>query len=160
MRVETPLLVLGPGPAALVASKVAGACGQPCLLVGHEVVSNDLAVQLDGRAVAVLARHGLVDVLRPHLLAADPMTIAPSDFEHVLKQHCVADLNVGVYDRMDVVERKVTGRSLRGVLTDGTSRWDLVADAWIDAGALPATLPAAIVTGAAAALDAIATLRS
>ncbi len=153
------MLVLGCGPAALVAAKVAGACAQPCLLVGHEIVSSDSPVELDETALAVLERYGLVDVLRPHLLATDPLTVAPSDFEHVLKQHCVADLNVGVYDGMEVVDRAVSGRSLRGVLTDGTSRWDLAADAWIDADALPVPLLAAIVKGAAAAVDTITTLR-
>jgi hypothetical protein len=160
MRVETPLLVLGRGPAAVVSAKVAGACGQPCLLVGHEVVSGDSPVELDATAVAVLEGYGLVDVLRPHLLALHPLTFAPSEFEHVLKQHCVADLNVGVYDGMEVVERTVSGRSLRGVLTDGTTRWDLVADAWIDASALPMSLPAAIIDGAAAVLDAITSMRT
>jgi hypothetical protein len=159
VRVETPLLVLGRGPAALVAAKVAGACGQPCVLVGHEIVGGDGPVELDDAAVAVLERHGLVDVLRPHLLASDPLTIVPSEFEHVLKHHCVADLNVSVYDRMEVIQRASTGRSLRGILTDGTVRWELAADAWIDAGALPVSLPAAIVDGAAAAVDAITTPR-
>ena len=160
MRIETPLLVLGRGPAAVVAAKVAGACGQPCLLVGHEIVSSDSPVELDENAVAVLARHGLVDVLRPHLLVSQPPTIAPSEFERVLKQHCVADLNVSVYDQMEVVERAATGRTLCGVLTDGASRWDLAADTWIDADALSvSSLPAAIVDGAAAAGDAIAVLR-
>ena len=112
MRVDTPLLVLGRGPAALVAAKVAGACGQPCLLVGHEVVGGDAPVGLDRSAVAVLEQHHLVDVLRPHLLAFDPLTVAPREFEEVLKQHCVADPNVGVYDRMELLERVVAGRTL------------------------------------------------
>ena len=122
-------------------------------------MSSDSHVELSGPAIAVLERHGLIDVLRPHVIASDPLTIAPSEFEHVLKQHCVADLNVAVYDRVEVVERTVSGRSLRGVLTDGTSRWDLVADTWIDADALPVSLPAAIIDGAAAALDTITKLR-
>jgi hypothetical protein len=160
MRVDTPLLVLGCGPAALVAAKVAGACGQPCLLVGHEVVGDDTPVRLDPAAVAVLDRHRLVDVLRPHLLAVDPLTITPRAFEEVVKQHCVADLNVGVYDRMELVDRTVTARCLRGVLTGGRSRWELTADAWIDADGLAASLPAAIRDGEAAALGAITALRS
>ena len=159
VRVETPLLVLGRGPAALVAAKVAGACGQPCLLVGHHIVSTDSPVRLDATAVAVLERYGLLDVLRPHLLTVDPLTISPRELERVLKQHCVADVNVGVYDGMEVVERAITGRSLRGVLTDGVARWDLVADSWIDADALPVWLSAAIRHGAAAAIDAITTLK-
>jgi hypothetical protein len=160
MRLETPLLVHGRGPAALVAAKVAGSCGQPCLLVGHEITSGDAPVELDATATDVLEQHGLVDVLRPHLLATDPLTVVPRDFEHVLKQHCVADLNVVVYDQFDIIELAVEGRSLRGLLSNGTSTWDLAADTWIDADALAGPLPAAIRLGAAAALDAIVALRS
>jgi hypothetical protein len=158
VRIDTPLLVLGPGPRALVAAKVAGASGQPCLLVGHEVTGGEVPVALEPAAVAVLVEHRLVDVLRPHLLAVDPLTIAPREFEEVVKQHCVADLNVGVYDRMGLVERTLHGRSLRGVLTDGRSRWEVVADTWIDACGPDASLSAAIVAGAAAAAEAIGVL--
>jgi hypothetical protein len=156
IRIETPLLVLGRGPAALVAAKLAGSWGQPCLLVGHEVLGGDAPEALDPTAVALLDEHGLLDVLRPHLHGSDPPTIAPRELEEVLKQHCVADLNVGVYDRMGLVERTVTGAALRGVLASGTSRWEVVADGWIDAEALPTSLSAAIAAGAAAASDAIA----
>ena len=155
MRVETPLLVLGRGPAALVAAKIAGACGQPCLLVGHEVTGGDGPVDLDPAAVGVLEEYGVLDVLRPHLLALHPPTVTPREFEDVLKQHCVADLNVSVYDRFDVVDRVITGRGLHGALSDGTSRWDLVADSWIDAAALAPSLPEAITAGAAAVRRAI-----
>jgi hypothetical protein len=160
MRVETPLLVLGRGPAALVAAKIAGACGQPCVLVGHEVTGGDGPVELDPAAVGVLEEHGVLDVLRPHLLARHPPTVAPREFEEVLKQHCVADLNVSVYDRFAIVDRVVTGRVLRGVLSDGRSRWELVADTWIDAAALAPALPDAITAGAAAARRAIDGARS
>ena len=159
MRIDTALLIVGRGPAALVAAKVAGGCGQPCLLVGHEIVGGDEPVELDPAAVAVLEQHGMLDVLRPHLLGVSPPTIATAEFEEAVKQFCVADLNVGVYDRMELVERTVDGRSVHGVLTDGRSRWDVVADAWIDATTLAVTLPAAITDGAAAALEAIATLQ-
>jgi hypothetical protein len=158
VRIDTPLLVLGRGPAALVAAKVAGASGQPCLLVGHEVTGGDAPVALEPGAVAVLVEHRLVDVLRPHLLAVDPLTISPREFEEVVKQHCVADLNVGVYDRMELVGGAVTGRSLRGVLTDGRSRWEVVADTWIEADEPATSLSAAIVAGASAAVEAIGVL--
>ena len=160
MRIVTPLLVLGSGPAGLVAAKVAGACGQPCLLVGHEITSDDAPVELDETAVGVLEEYGLLDVLRPHLLTTRPPTVVPCDFEHVLKQHCVADLNVNVYDRFGIVDRAVRGRALHGVLSDGTSRWELVADTWIDAGALAASMPAAIPAGAIAARSAMAARRT
>ena len=62
-------------------------------------------------------------------------------FEQVLKHHCVADMNVTVYDGMELVERvtvePATGDGVRGVLTDGRSRWDVSADAFVDAAELP-----------------------
>ena len=158
MRVDTPLLVVGRGPAALVVAKVAGACGQPCLLAGSEVSADDSPVVLTPDAVAVLEAHGLVDVLRPALHGLDPLTISPLVFTEIVKQHCVADVNVGVYDGVEVVDRVVDGRGVRGVLTDGTSRWELQADVFVDADGLPATLSEAITAGAGAALDAIGVL--
>jgi hypothetical protein len=155
VQIDTPLLVVGRGPAALVVAKVAAAYGMPCLLVGHEVVGDDAAVPIGADAYAELERHGLLDVLRPYLDAVDPPAIAPRAFEDVIKHHCVADLNVTVYDQVDVIERVPDGRGVRGVLTDATSRWDISADAFIDAAAMPSALPAAIMAGAAAALDAL-----
>jgi hypothetical protein len=154
MRIDTPLLVVGRGPAALVVAKLAGGYGMPCLLAGHEVVGGDEPVALDADAVGVLAHHGLLEVLRPYLTSLDPVTIAPRAFEEVIKHHCVADLNVTVYDDVDVIERVAAGTGLRGVLTDGTARWDLTADRFVDADPLPRALPTAITAGAAA-LEAI-----
>jgi len=48
-----------------------------------------------------------------------------------------------------------TPGGIEGVLTDGTSRWDLGADQFVDAGVLPAELSGAITAGAAAALAAL-----
>ena len=155
MRIDTPLLVVGQGPAALVVAKVAARCGLPCLLVGHDAVGDHEVVPLGADAVAALERHGALDILRPYLDVVDPPAIASLTFEEVLKQHCVADVNVTVYDRMTVVEREPVGAGLRGVLTDGRARWELAADAFVDASLLPNALPAAITSGAAAALDAV-----
>ena len=105
---------------------------------------------------AALEEQGLLDVLRPYLEATDPLTIAPRSFEEVIKHHCVADLNVTVYDEMAVVERVADGGGVRGVLTDGTSRWDVRADQFVDATSLPDKLAAAITAGTAAALQAVA----
>ena len=67
MLIDTPLLVVGRGPAALVVAKVAAGYGLACLLVGHEVTGGDSAVALDAGAVATLERHGVLDILRPYL---------------------------------------------------------------------------------------------
>jgi hypothetical protein len=156
MRIDTPLLVVGHGPAALVVAKVTAGCGTPCLLAGHEVTGADEPVPLGPAAVAALERHGLLDILRPYLTATDPVSIAPRDFEEVVKHHCVADLNVTVYDEVTVVDRAASGPGLRAVLTDGRSRWDLAAERFVDADGLPRTLPEAITEGAATALAALA----
>lgn len=150
MRIETPLLIVGRGAAALVVAKLAGGHGLPCMLAGHEVVGDDVPVALDADDVAVLTRHGLVAVLRPYFATLDPVTIAPRAFEEVVKHHCVADPNVTVYDDVEVIERVASGSGLRGVLTDGTSRWELTADCFVDADLLPSSLPAAVTAGAAA----------
>jgi hypothetical protein len=149
VRIDTPLLVVGRGPAALVVAKLAAGRGIPCLLAGHEVLGDDAPTELDDAAVEVLARHGVLDVLRPHLTALAPVTITTRDFEEVVKHHCVADLNVTVYDEVDVVDRQLGDDGGEAVLTDGTSRWELHADRFVDAGRLPSALAAAIVAGAA-----------
>jgi hypothetical protein len=155
MLIDTPLLVVGRGPAALVVAKVAAAYGLPCLLVGHETTGSDQQVALAADAVEALERHGLIDILRPYLGGGDPVTVAPLAFEDVIKHHCVADLNVTVYDQVEVVERVPSGGGIDGVLTDGTSRWSLHADQFVDAAVLPTDLSAAITAGAAAALAAL-----
>jgi len=160
IRIDTPLLIVGRGPAALVVAKVAAGAGLPCLLAGHEVLGDDVPIPLDTNAIATLERHGLVDVLRPSFVALDPLTIAQREFEEVVKHHCVADLNVVVYDEVEVIERELVGGGIHGVLTDGTSRWDLSADQFIDADLLPADLSGAIVAGALSALSAVEAQRS
>ena len=160
MRIDVAVLVIGGGPAALVAAKIAGACGQPCLLAGHHLVVDDDPVALGRDASAVLEQHALLDVLRPHLHTLDPLAISPHAFETVLKQHCVADLNVTVYDDVALVDCVSRGRGLRAVLTSGATRWQLVADVVIDGSGLPTSLPEAIIAGAAATRDAIAAVHA
>jgi len=149
VRIDTPLLVVGRGPAALVVAKLAAGRGVPCLLAGHEVLGDDTPTPLDQAAVEALTRHGVLDVLRPYLMAGTPMAIAPREFEEVVKHHCVADLNVTVYDEVTVVDRHLGDDGGEAVLTDGTSRWELHADHFVDADLLPRPLSAAIVAGAA-----------
>lgn len=159
MLIETPLLVVGRGPAALVVAKVASGSGLSSLVAGHEPLGGDEPVALDPEAVRVLAPHGVFDVLRPYLSAVEPPSIAPATFEAVLKHHCVADMNVTVYDGMALVEAQRNGDGLRGVLSDGRSRWEVSADAFVDAADLPSELPAAI-TAAARAAAAVLAARS
>jgi hypothetical protein len=152
--IDTPLLVVGHGPAALVVARVASDRGIETLLAGHETIGGEDPVPLDAESVAVLERHGALDILRPFLTSTDPPTVEPNVFEQVLKHHSVADMRVTVFDTLqlvDVVPRDGPGSGLTGVLTDGRARWDVKADAFINADDLPAELPAAI----AAAADAV-----
>ncbi|MDH3678330.1 MAG: hypothetical protein OEV40_00120 [Acidimicrobiia bacterium] len=152
--IDTPLLVVGHGPAALVAAKVASGRGLSCLIVGHEPIVDDQPVVLDEESLRVLEPNGVLGVLRPYASARAPFTIAPTLFEQALKHHCVADMLVTVYDRMWVDEQQVDeqqvdelrpdGGALSGVLTDGRSRWELRADAFLDVSALPTELNGAI----------------
>jgi hypothetical protein len=155
IRIDTPLLVSGEGPAALVVAKVAGGLGRACLLLAHDLVTDEEPVTLGADAEAVLDEHGLIDVLRPHLASRHPLAISPREFETVLTQHCVADVNVTVYDTVTVVEQETEGGGLRGVLTDGRRRWELAADVFVDANHLPSSLSDAITSGVAAALAAV-----
>jgi hypothetical protein len=148
MLIDTPLLIVGPGPAPLVVAKVASGWGLQSLVAGHEPLGDEDPVELDTEAIAVLSPHGVLDVLRPYLAAAEPPAIAPAVFEEVLKHHCVVDMNITVYDGMTLVDAEQRGKGVGGVLTDGRSRWDIVADAFVDGTTLPTELNAAIAAGA------------
>jgi hypothetical protein len=180
--IDTPLLIVGGGPAALVVAKVVSGYGLGSVVTGHQSVGStgdeaagggggagaepsaeldDRPVELGDEAVAVLTPHGVLDVLRPYLSTADPPAIVPSVFVEVLKHHCVADMNVTVYDGLVLTEReRRAGRAegLVGVLSDGRSRWEVRADAFVDASTLPADLPGAVVRGAEVAREIVAAL--
>ncbi|MDH4148327.1 MAG: hypothetical protein OEY23_24490 [Acidimicrobiia bacterium] len=153
MRIDTPLLIVGGGPGALAAAEVASGFRLPSLVVGHVAAAGpdpEMPVALDAAALAALDHHGVLDVLRPYLAVADPPTVSPHVFEDIVKHHCVADMNVTVYDAMEVVDRRPdTGGGLDAVLTDGRARWELHADAWIDTTAYPSGLAEAVATAAA-----------
>ena len=117
------------------------------------MIGDDTPVALDDDAVAVLTRHGVLDVLRPYLTPATRRRSRPRDFEEVVKHHCVADLNVTVYDEVHRRRARPSATAAAtAVLTDGTSRWELHADRFVDADLLPSELSAAVIAGAAAAL--------
>lgn len=151
MLIETPLLVVGRGPAALLVARMVSGAGRPCLLAGHEVLPAGQPATLDAAAVATLEAHGLFDIFRPYLVASSPPAVVPAEFEEVLKGHCVADVNVTVYDGLELVDVVREGGGVAGVLTDGRSRWEVRAAAFVDAGELPSELPAAVVAAAEAA---------
>jgi len=149
--IDTSLLVVGSGPAALVAAKVASGHGLSSLIAGHEVIVDSEPVTLSPDALTVLRPHGVLEVLRPYATVQDPFTIAPLAFEQGLKHHCVADMLVTVFDQVSVLdlERLAGVGSRRGVLTDGRSSWELHADGYLDAATLSGDLNA-LITGAAA----------
>ena len=98
MLIDTPLLISGSGPAALIIAKLASGRGLSSLIVGHSSSQDETAVLLSKGVVNILSPHGLFDVLRPYLLSHDPVRISRAAFEQVLKHHCVADMNTTVYD--------------------------------------------------------------
>jgi hypothetical protein len=149
MNIDTALLVVGTGPGALLVGKLASGRGLGSVIAGHRLTGAYEPAPLDERAVAILTPHGLFDVLRPYLASHHPVTITPAEFEEVLKHHCVADMNTTVYDGLELVEAEPTeGGGVRGVLTDGRSRWPVAADAFVDAAALPRDLSAAVAAAA------------
>lgn len=151
MRIETPLLITGGGPAALALARIMSGRSVMSLMAGHSPTADTEPVALDTDSVAALGDS--LGVLRPYLTASEPPTIGPDVFEHVLKHHCVADMNVTVYDGIDLVEARPvpsdSGRfGVRGVLTDGKKRWEVAADAYVDAAQLPTELNEAIAAAA------------
>ncbi len=154
MQIDTALLVVGTGPGALLVGKLASGRGLSSVIAGHTITAPksgdwDEPAPLSEAAVAILTPHGVFDVLRPYLASHHPVAIEPSAFEEVLKHHCVADMNTTVYDGLELVEAQPTeGGGVRGVLTDGRSRWPITADAYVDAAALPTELSAAVVAAA------------
>ncbi len=147
MKVDTPLLIIGGGPGALAAAEIASGFRLPSLVVGHVTAAGpnpEYPVALDDGAVTALDHHGVLGVLRPYLAVQDPPTVSPHVFEDIVKHHCVADMNVTVYDGMDVVELQTEPGSVNGVLTDGRARWELRADALIDTTDFPTDLSAAV----------------
>jgi hypothetical protein len=156
MLIDTPLLIVGSGPGALVVAKVASGWGLSSLVAGHEPLGGEDPVALDADTIEVLSPHGVLDVLRPYLSAAEPPAITPAAFEEVLKHHCVVDMNITVYDGMTLVDDERRDAGVSGVLTDGRSRWDVVADAFVDASTLPTELNAAIAAGARLAREVLA----
>ena len=149
MLIEVPAVVVGRGPGSLMVAKMLGGQAIPCLLAGHQPAGGTELVPLGEAAAAALERHRLLDILRPYGANGPTPAISLDDYEHVLKHHCVADVNVTVYDKVSLVDRRSTDAGMEAVLTDGRSHWDLRARWLVDGQALPAALPEAIVAAAA-----------
>ncbi len=136
MIIQTPLLIIGHGPAALVAAKVLSGSGLTSLVAGHEPRQDIDPVALDDESLAILEPHGVLGVLRPYASTQDPFTIAPLHFEQGLKHHCVADMLITVYDDMTFTP----GPGGSGRLAGAGSSWEVKADAVLDVSAYPADL--------------------
>ena len=145
MLIDTPLLITGSGPAALIIAKLASGRGLGSLIAGHSSSQDETAVLLSNAAVNILSPHGLFDVLRPYLLSQDPVRMSRAAFEQVLKHHCVADMNTTVYDNFSYSPiRNGIEPQHSGTISDGTSSWDINADAWIDTDIISNDLETAI----------------
>ena len=156
--IDTPLLVVGGGPAALVLAQVASGSGLASLVAGHEVLTGEEPTVLDDDSVATLLPHGVLGVLTPYASSRDPFSIAPALFDEVLKHHCVVDMTITVYDGMRLVDAVHDGDAVDGALTDGRSRWAIHADVFVDTSTFPTELNGAIRDGAAAARAVLARL--
>jgi hypothetical protein len=125
---------------------VASGWGLASLVAGHEPLTGEEPTVLDEESVATLRPHGVLGVLTPYAASRDPFAIAPTLFDQ-----CVVDMIITVYDGMHLVDAVVDADAVDGVLTDGTSRWDLHADALVDTSGFPVELNGAIRDGATAA---------
>lgn len=151
--IDTPLVIVGGGPAALVAAKIASGSGLTSLIAGYAMVGGEESAELDESSIQLLEPHGVLGILTPYASSTDPFAIAPRLFEEVLKHHCVVDMNVTVYDEMELIDITPNGEGVTAIMTDGRSRWDVQADAFLDAGGFPVDPNGAIHAGATAATE-------
>ncbi|MGH1488292.1 MAG: hypothetical protein ACRBK7_02680 [Acidimicrobiales bacterium] len=166
MIIETPLLIIGHGPAALVAAKVLSGSGLTSLVAGHEPLDNTEPVELDAESLAILEPHGVLGVLRPYASTQEPFAIAPLLFEQGLKHHCVADMLITVYDDMaftptDHDRGSASGPAAGSGRLDGAgSSWEVKADALLDVSSYPTDLNQSIHQAAAFGVDLLAGIGS
>lgn len=157
MIIETPLLIIGHGPAALVAAKVLSGSGLTSLVAGHAPLDDVKPVELDAESLAILEPHGVLGVLRPYASAQEPFTIAPLFFEQGLKHHCVADMLITVYDDMTFTSTTTSTSTptdhdrgaVSGRLDGAGSSWEIRADALLDVSLYPTDLNRSIHQAAA-----------
>ena len=153
--IDTPLLIVGGGPAALIIGTVAAGYSLGSLIVGHESLDSDEAVELDDEALALLQPHGVINVLKPYATSTEPFVITAALFEKVLKHHCVVNMNITLYDGMEVLDLKPEGDGARCTISDGHTQWAIKADKLVDTTNFPADLNGAVKEGAALAVEII-----
>lgn len=144
--IDVPVLVVGSGPAPVTVAKMLAGRGVPCLLAGHSVLPETAPIVLGSAAVDVLEGHGLLGILQPYVERnGASVTISPDIYEDVIKHHCVADVNVTVYDQVAIVDRLAGPSGVQAIMTQGRSRWEVRASELIDGSDLPTSLPDAII---------------
>ncbi len=147
--IDVPVLVVGQGPAPLTVAKMLSGRGVPCLLAGHTVLPEAAPAALGSSALDVLKAYGLLDILHPYLERnGASVTISPDVYESVVKHHCVADVNVIVYDEVAIVDCVSGPSGVEAVMTHERSWWEVRAAQLVDGSDLPTSLPDAIVTAA------------
>ncbi len=158
MIIETPLLITGHGPAALVTAKVLSGSGLTSLVAGHAPRDDVKPVVLDAESLAILEPHGVLGVLRPYASTQEPFTIAPLFFEQGLKHHCVADMLITVYDDMTFTPTDHDHAAGSGRLDGAGSSWEIKAHALLDVSPYPSDLNQSIHQAAAFGRALLATL--
>ena len=159
-NIDTPLLIIGGGPAALVIGTVASGYSLGSLIVGHQSTDSDNTLELDEEAIVQLKPHGVINVLRPYAQNMEPFLITEALFEKVLKHHCVVNMNITVYDGMDLLELTAVGEGAKAVISDGQTQWTITADHLVDTTSLPADTNGAIKEGASLARNIVGSAAS
>ncbi|MBV1878832.1 MAG: hypothetical protein KUG79_14415 [Pseudomonadales bacterium] len=163
--IDTPLLIVGNGPAALIIAKLTSGASLGSLVVGHHSSQNDKIITLNQRSLEILKPHGVLNILLPYFLtstdhesngtnptnAEHPCSIKASVFEQVLKHHCVVNMNITLFDGMTVFDIKTDRHAATATMTDGKSHWQLEADTFVNAYDQPTELNAAIAASATVA---------
>ena len=158
VAIDTPLLIVGGGPAALVVATVVSGYSMGSLIIGHEPVCADELVELDADVLEILKPHGVINVLLPYADSIDPVVINASVFEQVLKHHCVVNMNITLYDGMVLSNVKREGPGASAIMIDGQTQWSISADHLVDTSGISVDLNDAIRAGAAVAGEIIGPL--
>ena len=156
VEIDTPLLIVGGGPAALIAGTVASGYSMGSLIVGHEPVCPEEPVRLEAEVLEILKPHGVINVLLPYADSTEPVVIKASVFEQVLKHHCVVNMNITLYDVMLVSDLCCGKKRANATISDGLTQWSVKADRLLNTAHLPIELNGAIREGARLAKSLIA----